>query len=504
MRGVHPQSVRRPVYSDSDMPPLEPILAVVAFAADFGLRLVVAVRIVMRRRPLGVTLSWLVVVLLVPFLGALVYLVIGESRLGAKRARLAAAYQPALERWVDAVARDREPRWEGCHRDAHELARLARATLHAPPLDGNLLELFEDAPSMFSALIRDIDGAERSVDLEYYIWWPGGAVDDVARSLLRAVARGVRCRVLVDAVGAKQFLRGPWAKRLREGGIDIVASLPVGPIRSLFVRIDLRNHRKIAVIDHRVAYTGSHNIADPRCFKQGAGVGPWVDATVRLEGPAVEVLAAVFEVDWHQETEEPLTDVVPLDEDLRRPKVGPSVVQVLPSGPGDAPFAIQQVVLSAIYAASSDLVLSTPYFVPDEPTLRALASAAYGGVRTVLIVPARNDHAMVELACHASYDDLLAAGVEIWEYGAGLLHSKAIVVDRSIAFVGSLNMDMRSFWLNFEVTLLVNDDSFAADLRALLERYLGSSTRVDPREWAARPFRRRFLESVTRLAGPVL
>ena len=154
--------------------------------------------------------------------------------------------------------------------------------------------------------------------------------------------------------------------------------------------------------------------------------------------------------------------------------------------------------------ASSRALLSSPYFVPDEPTLRALASAAYGGVRTVLIVPARNDHAMVELACQSSYDDLLAAGVEIWEYQAGLLHSKAIVIDRSIAFVGSLNMDMRSFWLNFEVTLLVNDDSFAADLRALLERYVRDSRRVDREEWASRPFRRRFLESVVRLAGPVL
>ena len=260
----------------------------------------------------------------------------------------------------------------------------------------------------------------------------------------------------------------------------------------------------IAVIDHRIAFTGSHNLADPRCFKQGAGVGQWVDATVRLEGPAVEVLAAVFEVDWHQETEEPLTAVAPRDEDLRRPAVGPSVVQVLPSGPGDAPFAIQQVVLSAIYAASSELVLSSPYFVPDEPTLRALASAAYGGVRTVLIVPARNDHTMVELACQASYDDLLAAGVEIWEYEAGLLHSKAIVIDRSIAFVGSLNMDMRSFWLNFEVTLLVNDDRFAAELRELLGRYLDQSRRVDHQGWSARPYRRRLLESVVRLAGPVL
>jgi cardiolipin synthase len=486
------------------VPPLELLLTTVAFAADFGLRLAVAFRIVMRRRPLGETLSWLVVVLVIPFLGALIYLVVGESRLGTKRARLAAAYQPALERWVDAVARDREPEWEDRHRDASELARLARATLHAPPLDGNGLELFEEVESTFRALIHDIDGADRSVDLEYYIWWPGGTVDDIAQALLRAAKRGVRCRVLVDAIGGKELLRGPWANRLRAGGVEVVASLPVGPVRSLFVRIDLRNHRKIAVIDHRIAYTGSHNLADPRFFKQGAGVGQWVDATVRLEGPAVEVLAAVFEVDWHQETEEPLATLIPRDEDLRIPKMGPSVVQVLPSGPGSAPFAIQQIVLSAIYAASSELVLSSPYFVPDEPTLRALASAAYGGVRTVLIVPARNDHSMVELASQSSFDGLLAAGVEIWEYEAGLLHSKAIVIDRSIAFIGSLNMDMRSFWLNFEVTLLVNDDSFAADLRGLLERYLVKSRRVDVDTWAGRPFRRRFLESVVRLAGPVL
>ena len=479
-------------------------LTVVLITAEAAFRIAVAMRIVMRRRPIGESLAWLLVDLLLPVIGAVAYLVIGEHRLGARRARAANALHPILTEWSDQLAAGREPSWSGRHRDARELARLAQATLRPPALDGNSVRLFAAAEQALRSLKADIDSASTSVDLEYYLWWPGGLADEIAEAVIRAASRGVRCRVLVDDLGSKSFLRSHWPDRLRSAGVDVVRALPVGILRSLAVRIDLRNHRKIAVIDQVVGHTGSLNIADPVLFRQEEGFGQWVDAAVRVEGPAVEVLEAVFELDWHLEAGGDLPQFAPQPErhDTRVP--GNSAVQALPSGPGSAPHAIQQVVLTAIYAATTELVLSTPYFVPDDATLRALAAAAYGGVRVVIIVPARTDHPLVSLACRAAYADLLDAGVEIWEYQPGLLHSKTIVVDTSMAFIGSLNMDMRSFWLNFELTLVVYERVFADQLRTLQERYLADSRRVQADEWRDRPFRRRLLENSVRLAGPML
>jgi cardiolipin synthase len=480
------------------------IVTVVLVTAEVAFRIAVALRIVMRRRPIGESLAWLLVDLLLPVIGAITYLVVGEHRLGARRARAANELKPVLAEWSTQLAIGREPSWSGRHRDARELARLAQATLRPPALDGNTVQLFDAAEPALRSLLEDIDAAEATIDLEYYIWWPGGLADEVAEALLRAARRGVRCRVLLDDFGSKTFLRSDWPDRFRSAGIEVVRSLPVGILRSLAVRIDLRNHRKIAVIDKIVGHTGSLNLADPTLFKQDEGFGQWVDAAVRVEGPAVEVLGAVFELDWHLETGDDLPELAPQPSHEVRRAPGTSAVQALPSGPGNAPHAIQQVVLTAIYAATTELVLSTPYFVPDEATLRALAAAAYGGVRVVIIVPAKIDHPLVSRACRAAYADLLDAGVEIWEYRAGLLHSKTIVVDTGIAFIGSLNMDMRSFWLNFELTLVVYEEAFAGQLRALQESYVADSVRVDPVQWRSRPFVTRLVENAVRLAGPML
>jgi len=481
------------------MDPWLTAFGVLAVVAELTVRGLVAVRVVMRRRPVGEALAWLLLVLLVPLAGAVLYLVVGEIRLGSRRARRARDLETVRTGVIERIAEGREPDWDGRHRDAEELARLAACTLRVPALDGNRLELLSEAEPAFRRLIDDIEKARTSVDLEYYIWSPGGVIDEVAAAVARAARRGVRCRILVDAIGSRGFLGGPWPSRLREAGAEVVAALPAGLVRALAVRIDVRNHRKIAVIDGAVAHTGSLNLADPAVFKQDGGWGPWVDATVRLRGPAVEVLAAVFEVDWHLETGEPVPEG-----GGRQDAVGRSPVQVLPSGPGGAPHAIQQVVLTAIYAASDELVLSTPYFVPDDATLRALASAALGGVRVVLVVPARIDHPLVALACRSSFGELLEAGVEIHRFDGGLLHAKTIVVDRGLAFIGSLNMDMRSFWLNFEVTLAVYDREFAGELRALQESYLADATRIEAGAWRRRPATRRLVENAVRLASPVL
>lgn len=458
-----------------------------------------AARVIMRRVPVGISLAWLAVIFSIPFLGAIAYLLLGEKRLGRRRRARIAASVEGVRRWQAGLARTADGQVP-VELAGESLCRHAERLLGFPALGGNEVELIERVESVFDALVADIDRAERSCDLGFYIWDAKGRTADVLSALERAAARGVRCRVLADAVGSRRFLRSPEAKRLVAAGVPVVAALPTGLLRSLVARVDLRNHRKVGVIDDRVAYTGSQNLVDPRYFKRGSGVGPWVDAMVRLEGPATVALGGVFRHDWAVETgtafeapREPLA-----------PGLGRTTVQVVPSGPGLVPEAIHQLLLAAIYSARSELVLTTPYFVPDEAMLTALLSAALRGVLVTLIVPARNDSILVRYASLAHFDELLAAGVRVALYRGGLLHTKSLTIDGEVGVFGSVNLDPRSLWLNFELSVFVYERAFTGRLRALQESYLRRSEHLDVARWGRRTLGRRFAANAVRLVGPLL
>jgi cardiolipin synthase len=340
--------------------------------------------------------------------------------------------------------------------------------------------------------------------LEFYIWSLGGRADEVGAALRRAVKRGVQCRVLVDALGSKMFLKSQLARELRQAGVVIAVALPAGLLHLLFSRPDLRLHRKIVIIDGVIGYTGSLNLADPLLFKQDAGVGQWVDAFVRVQGPAVDALADTFDEDWALETGDTLESVRPLGDALPETTEGRAPVQVLPTGPDAHVAAIEQVVLMAIYAATREVVLTTPYFVPSESLLLALLSAAARGVQVTLIVPAKVDSRLVALASRAFQSDLLAVGVRVALFNGGLLHTKSITVDGQFSLFGSLNLDPRSLRLNFEISLAVYDAEFTASLRHLQEHYLEASTLLDLDACRARSGLERFAEDTARLAGPLL
>jgi cardiolipin synthase len=325
---------------------------------------------------------------------------------------------------------------------------------------------------------------------------------DVVDALARAAQRGVQCRALADAMGSKAFLRSKSARRLRDAGVELTAALPTGALRTLVARTDLRNHRKIVVIDDRLAYSGSQNLVDPRFFKQTSGVGEWVDAMARISGPAAASLDGVFRLDWSVETGSPFEAPFMLAEGTSAPPG--ATVQVVPSGPDLQPEAIHQLLLTAIYAARKELVMSTPYFVPDDSILTALLTAALRGVRVTLIVPARNDSLLVRHASVAHFDDLMTASVRIALFNGGLLHTKSLTIDGEMSVFGSVNLDMRSLWLNFEISLLVYDRDFTGRLRSLQNTYLRDSEWVDLDTWRCRPARSRFVANSCRLLSPLL
>lgn len=475
----------------------------ILFLADLAIRIGLSVRVVMRRRPVGVSLAWLFVILLFPFFGAFVYLLLGELRLGNRRMRVLHALVAPYELWIKELRQAFQVNWANHGVECEPLAQLIENAAGIPALPGNDLQLLGKWSDALKAIISDIDAATRSCHMEFYIWHLGGMADEVAEALIRAARRGVNCRVLLDAVGSARFLASPLAKRLRTEGVHLQRALPGGLFRLLVRRFDLRMHRKIIVIDCTVAYTGSLNMVDPRFFKQQSNVGQWVDAMVRVQGPAVEAMAITFLGDWALEQDEDIEQLKTTGDVRRLPATGPSIAQVIPTGPTREGDAIQTLLMT-IYAARRELIISTPYFIPDEALLMALVSAARRGAEVSLIVPARVDSLLVRLASQTHMGELLAAGVRVMLFDGGLLHTKSVMVDGELCLIGSLNMDPRSLYLNFEITLGIYDPAITGELRALQQSYIAQSTLMSLEAWNARPHHQRFIQNLTRLLSPLL
>jgi cardiolipin synthase len=467
---------------------------------------VVAMRVVMVCPHSGSALAWILLVALMPLVGIVLYVAFGERRIGhLRRDRSLALQQPR----TDYQRQLRESpaaqvNWRELADAAAVLDRIGSANVGFPTLAGNDLELLTSADAVLAAIEQAIAGARTSLDLQFYIWHPGGRADAIAAAVVDAAKRGVACRVLVDALGSACWLRSPWPARLREAGVKVIALLPVGLLGMLRRRGDLRNHRKIVIVDNEVAFTGSMNLVDPRFFKQDSGVGQWIDAMVRVRGPAVAALFGVLTGDWLIETgaaAATVTDAPGLQPGAR---AGDAAVQVVSSGPVQGGDRVGQMVLMLLFAARRRVVVTTPYFIPDDSILRALRSAAVRGVEVTLVVPEQVDSWLVRHASRSYFAELLAAGARIQLYRGGLLHTKSIAVDDDLVMFGTHNLDLRSLCLNFEVSLFTYDKDFAARVRTLQESYLAACVAIDRDAWPRRSFWRRLLENTVRLWSPLL
>jgi cardiolipin synthase A/B len=476
----------------------------VGVIAHFAIQCVIAYRVVMQQRAPGETLSWIMVVFVFPLIGPGLYLLFGELWLGRRRERRFIELYKPVQRWLKTLPERRLVDWSQLDLDMQQLANVGERTIGVPAVGGNKVELLDQWFDVFERIIRDVDAAERTCHFEFYIWEAGGIADQVVEALVRAAARGVKCRVLVDAMGSRSFLRSEMALKLRDGGVELREALPGGLLRLSLVRFDLRQHRKVIVIDGSVGYTGSLNMADPRSFKRDAGVGQWIDAMARIEGPAVEALAISFLSDWYVEGNDKLADLQATGDAKPQPSRGDCTIQVLPTGPGLARQAVEHVLLNAVYDAREEIILTTPYFVPSEALSMALVAAARRGVKVVLVIPARIDSRLVRYASGAFQGELLEAGVRIAAFADGLLHTKSVSVDSRFSLFGSVNLDPRSFRLNFEILLGIYDHDFTAELRKLQQQYIDRSLLLDLESYRGRPKTRQTAENFARLLGPLL
>lgn len=470
-------------------------------AWGYGILLIaVAVRVVMRRREIGFSLAWLALVIGLPLAGIILYALFGELKLGLNRAQQTRLMFNDYKHWLSQYYADQ-------HAPASALARPIAELVHRrmgmPNLEGNCLELLSHHAWILSELIADINRARTEIFMEFYIWENGGQIDTLNEALIDAARRGVTCRIMVDSVGSRAFLSSDWAQRLRRAGILLVEVLPVGTLRLLFRRQDLRMHRKLVVIDQQVGYTGSMNLIDPEHSQTDVEIGHWIDMMVRLSGPAVQAMWATLVWDWELETGERLLQQLshaPLVDEAQTL----SRVQLIPSGPQFSDDIITQILLHSIYNAQSSICLTTPYFVPEESLAAALKAAAGRGVKVAVVLPERSDSMMVKYACNAFIEELVEAGVAIHLFREGLLHTKSVLVDESLALIGSVNLDRRSFWLNFEVTLMIDDPAFAGRIDVLQRSYRAQSRPLALNHWRKRPWHQRLLENIFYLFSPLL
>ena len=464
----------------------------------------VKLRLLVKKQAVSVTLSWLLVIYLLPLIGVIAYLLFGEIKLGTRRAKAFQLLKPKYTQWFqqlseqkDLVTHSKDPRYR-------TLFKLVHQRLGIPNIRGNELHLLDTPESIIRSIISDIQQARYSINMVFYIWSNDGLINEVKQALEEAVQRGVRVCLLLDSVGSHAFLKSSICKEMRAKGIEITEALHVNLFRMFFNRIDLRQHRKIIVIDNQIAYTGSMNMVDPILFKQESNVGNWVDIMVRINGPVSPILNSLHAWDWEIETMEELPLLLPNCPIVEIDDNDTHSVQVIASGPAFPDDLIAQSLATAIYAARENIVITTPYFVPSHNIAEALRIAAFSGVDITLILPKKNDSLMVYWASRTFFDDLLEAGVKIYLFDAGLLHTKSVLIDNKLALIGTVNMDLRSFLLNFEITIAVEDRNFANEVAMLHENYLANSSALNMQEWINRPFYHRIIERLFFFFSPLL
>jgi cardiolipin synthase A/B len=449
-----------------------------------------------QRRSASAARTWLLFIFLLPWPGLAIYALVGRIRVPAFRRKLQEQASEQIKKaqaqiGAQIVAQPELPA------QLQIIPEQAKRLGMFEPFAGNAFEFLRDYEGSIDRLIQDIDTAKRHVHLLTYIYRTDRIGRKVADALKRAAKRGVVCRVLLDAVGSRVALN-QFGPELKEAGVEVRSMLPVGLFRRKGERFDLRNHRKISVIDGTIGYLGSQNIADPTFVKNF----PNEELVVRVTGLVVSQLQATFLGDHYLETEEVL-DRAELFPDLK--PAGDSAAQLLPSGPGYGQENGRELIISMLYEARRRVVITTPYFIPDEPFLNAICAAGQReNVQVHMVVSKHANQLISQLAQRSYYDDLLEAGIQIHLYRPHFLHAKLLTIDDHVALTGSTNMDIRSFALNAEINLLIYDRQVVEQLKVVQEDYFRNSDLLTREQWSKRSVLEKMTHNTARLMDSFL
>jgi len=446
--------------------------------------------------------AWVVVMVLLPVAGIVIYILLGETSIGRRRAARAREVLARLPNTSEAPGANAAQLQPEIPDRFVPLFRVGHSVNGFEPVGGNRARLLPDSNATIESMVRDIDAATDHVHLTFYIWLPDNNGLKMVEALKRAASRKVACRAMVDGLGSRILMASEHWKAMRDTGVHVATALPIGNplLRPLRGRIDLRNHRKILVIDNQITYCGSQNCADPE-FRVKARFAPWVDAMMRFEGPIARQNQYLFTSDWMAQVGEDITGLL---RQLLPPGIPGLTAQVIGTGPTVRYSAMPEVFETLMYTARQELFITTPYYVPDEAIQNALCASARRGVATTIIFPAKNDSWIVGAASRSYYGELLAAGVRIFEYQGGLLHTKSLTLDGEVTLIGSANMDRRSFELNYENNILFYDPVLSAEIRRRQDTYLAQSLPVTAEMVEHWPMTRRLWNNSIAMLGPVL
>jgi len=439
--------------------------------------LAVIVRVILRphREPAS-RAAWIMLVIGLPVVGILAYIFLGETSIGRSRVARAKEVLENLPSMAAPTAENNNHLKAVFPQQFAPLFKLGEAISGLAPVGGNSGHLMTDSNTAIDNIVADMDAANDHIHLMFYIWLADNNGLKVVEALKRAAARGVVCRAMADGLGSRAIIGSRHWQSMHSAGVNVAVALPVGSLilQPLRGRIDLRNHRKIVVIDDSITYCGSQNCADPE-FRVKPKYAPWVDALIRFEGPIARQNQHLFAADWMKFVDENLHHL--LETPIETSGTG-FPAQVIATGPTRLNSAMPEMFSTLMYAARDSLNITTPYYVPNESMQAALCSAARRAVNTTLILPARNDAWQVAAASRSYYRELLEAGVNIYEYEGGLLHTKSMIIDNEITLIGSANMDRRSFELNYENNILFYDPRLTAEMRQRQDTYLEQSSPV--------------------------
>ncbi len=476
------------------------VVIILLLVIDLSVRVTAIIVIPRNRRPTA-GMAWLLAIFFIPYIGILLFLLIGNPKLPRKRMAKQRKMDAFIRENSDVpsarLANDEWPDWFA------SVTQLNRNLTSMPMVDGNTATLLEDYDGTIQAMADEIDRATKYVHVEFYILSCDDTTQVFFDALKAAIERGVIVRVLFDhwaSWRSKEYKRT--VRCLDDMGAEWYRMLPVRPFHGNFQRPDLRNHRKILVVDGRAAFMGSLNLID-RSYNKKSNLKrglKWQELVTRVEGPVVDALNLIFITDWYIESEELLEKEVHVLESIDDPAL--LECQVVPSGPGFEGENNLRLFLALLYGAQNRIVITSPYFVPDESMLYAITTAVQRGVPVDLFVSEIGDQALVWHAQRSYYEALLRAGVRIYQYKSPyILHSKHFTIDDDIAVIGSSNMDMRSFGLNMEVSMLVRGESFVRSMRAVEDHYRSVSKEMTLEEWKKQPLRSTVLDGLARLTS---
>lgn len=478
---------------------LEQIVAVISI----GNVMLAAVLIFMERRNIAATWAWLMVLLFLPGIGFLVYLIFGQKLSKKKLYRLKEGefshFRTAVDKQKQLLESGNlevnDPAMER-HRDMIFMNVVSDGAYYT---QDNSVRIFIEGNSLFDDMFREIDEAREHIHLLYYTIRNDELGSELMNLLVKKASQGVKVRLLYDAVGSAG-IPSRFFKPLLAAGGEAVSFFPAS-FSFINFRVNFRNHRKLTIIDGKIGYIGGFNIGDEYVGKKKLGY--WRDTHLRMEGKVVYMLQARFFLDWNLSSPKRLAESLTLFPEMHGLDKGIGV-QIVSSGPNSEKQQIKHAYLKMIYKARKKIYLQTPYFIPDDSMLTALKMAVMSGVDVRVMVPGKPDHLMVFWATHSYLGELLKSGVRCYLYEKGFMHAKTIVVDTQISSVGTANIDIRSFKLNFETNAYLYDTRMAEKLEELFIADLADCREMTMEEYLNRPMRSRIQESLTRLLSPIL